>query len=44
MMDYTERLNRHLSERMKNLGSLKEKIEQYQYHLKEHENCEAKLI
>jgi hypothetical protein len=44
MMDYTERLARHISERMKCFGELKNRIEVYQYHLREHENCEAKLI
>jgi hypothetical protein len=39
MMDYTERLARHISERMKCFGELKNRIEVYQYHLREHENC-----
>lgn len=44
MMDYTERLHKHLNQRVKSIGLLKQKIELYQYHLKEHESCEAKLI
>lgn len=44
MMDYTHRLSRHLGERMKCFQELKARIELYQYHLREHEACEAKLI
>jgi hypothetical protein len=44
MMDYTERLNKHISDRMKCFSDLKFRIELYQYHLREHENCEAKLV
>lgn len=44
MMDYTERLNKHLEDRVKCFQQLRQRIDLYQYHLKEHENCENKLI
>jgi hypothetical protein len=44
MMDYTERLNKHISDRIKCFNDLKFRIELYQYHLREHECCEAKLV
>lgn len=43
-MEYTARLNKHLSERVNCFGHLRERILIYQYHLKEHEKCESKLI
>lgn len=43
-MEYTARLNKHLSDRVNSFGHLRERILVYQYHLKEHEKCESKLI
>lgn len=34
MMEYTDRLNKHLMERVKCFSTLKNRIEAYQYHLK----------
>ena len=39
MMEYTERLNKHITERVRCFNGLKARIEMYQYHLKEHETC-----
>lgn len=44
MMEYTGRLSKHITERVRCFNGLKSRIEMYQYHLKEHESCEAKLI
>lgn len=44
MLEYTGRLHQHFASRMKSFNQLKRKIEQYQYHLKEHEICERKLV
>ena len=44
MMDYTNRLSLHLKSRMVTFTKLAKKIENYQYHLQEHEMCENKLI
>lgn len=44
MFEYTTRLNQHFSQRMRAFRQISRKIEQYQYHLKQHEMCEKKLI
>lgn len=44
MMEYTSRVHSHLSTRIRSLVELQTKIEMYQYHLKEHESCEMKLL
>ena len=44
MLEHTTKLHRLLAERERGFAQLRKSIELYQYHLREHEACESKLI
>ena len=44
MLEYTSRLHSHLAGRIHSLVESQTRIEMYQYHLKEHEACELRLL